>query len=608
MPAFQRFHISAFQRFSVSAFLSILAPLAAQETIFNHEPDPKSKARVEVVALFNTPPPNGFLPVRITVNNPGEQEGEISFTSTSSDGSYGGNGSEMTSSFSIKAAPEKTTRHDILIPCTTVLNYGGQQSISLQMSGFLGSSRGGVNVTYNDEQPAVLLSEPLYTPNASSLDAEAGSRHSSSGRYSGSSSFAGKFDARELPEDWRAYSGYDGIAMTDTDWGNASPGARNAILRWNRLGGELVIYALSSSSDFASLGIAPDAKGVRAAERSFGQVTVVPIAPDLKLDPGPTVSRFFHSRPGTASAKLPALSQSIRDDFDRAWPLQIAFGEQGYNYGLFILILVAFGIVVGPVNLFVFAKSGRRHRLFITTPVIALATSALLVALIILIDGFGGRGMRTVLMEVRPDDGENSAYIYQEQISRTGVLLGGGFEVAEPALVTPVPIDSSQWARLTRTNGGGGMRYETLVRDGKLEADGDWFQSRSEQGQLVRAIVPTRGRIEARSSTGPPDFLSTFDFPIETLYYHDGNGGIWRADGITPGKAFTCQEVNSTEWNVFIVDAMKNLTPRARTFGTLGVRPKHFVAVTTAAPGIETLKGIDWQTTRTYITGPVAQP
>jgi hypothetical protein len=591
------------------ALALLVAPLAAQETIFNHEPDPKSKARVEVVALFSAPPPNGFLPIRITVNNPGEQEGELNFTTTSNDGSYGGNGSEMTSSFSIKAAPGKTTRHDILVPCTTVLNYGGRQSVGLQMSGFLGSSAGNVNATYNDQQPAVLLSEPLYTPNASSLDAQANSRHGSSGGYrGGSSTFSGKFDARELPEDWRAYSGYDGIAMTDTDWGNASPGARNAILRWNRLGGELVIYALSSSSDFASLGIAPDAKGVRAAERSFGQVTVVPIGTDLKLDPGPTVSRFFDSKSGTNTAKLPSLSESIRNDFDSSWPLQIGFGEQGYNYGLFILILVAFGIVVGPVNLFVFAKSGRRHRLFITTPVIALVTSALLVGLIILIDGFGGRGMRVVLMEVRPDDGENSAYIHQEQISRTGVLLGGGFEVTEPALVTPVPLESSQWARLTRNNSGGGMRYETLVRDGKLEVDGDWFQSRSEQGQMVRAIVPTRGRIEARNDAGPPSFLSTFDFPIETLYYHDGNGAVWRADGITPGKAFTCQEVNEADWKNFNAEALRSLTNRAREFGTLDRRPKHFIAVTTAAPGIETLKGIKWQSTRTYITGPVAQP
>jgi hypothetical protein len=590
---------------SALALILLASPLAAQETLFNHEPDPKSKMRVEAVALFSTPPPNGFLPVRVTVNNPRDQEAEISFSSTSGDDSISGNGSELTSTFTIKAAPGKTTRHDLLVPCTTVLSNGGDQSVELRMSGDFGTNRGSVSTSYMDEQPALLLSEPLYTPNASMLDAAASS-HFSGGYRGGSSTFSGKFDARELPEDWRAYSGYDGIALTDADWSKASPGARNAILRWNRLGGELVIYALSSTSDFATLGIASEAKGVRAAERSFGQATVEYIAPDLKLDPAPTLSRFL------GSARLPALGKSIREDFGGAWPLQREFGEQGYNYGLFILILVAFGIVVGPVNLFVFAKSGRRHRLFITTPIIALATSALLVALIILIDGFGGRGMRTVLMEVRPDDGENTAYIFQEQISRTGVLLGGGFEVADPALITPVPLGNSQWARLTQSNGGGGMRYEVLVRDGKLQVDGDWFQSRSEQGQLVRAIVPTRGRIEARSDGGPPTFLSTFDFPVETLYYRAPGGGLWRADKITPGKAFTCQEVlegSAGEHALFFAKAIGSFSPRhQKALAPLVNREGHFVAVTTEAPGIETLKGIKWQTTRTYITGPIAQP
>ncbi len=603
MPAFQRFHIPAFQLFSVSAFLSILAPLAAQETLFNHEPDPKSKMRVEAVALFSTPPPSGFLPVRVTVHNPREQEVEINFTSKSSDGSYSGEGSELASSFTITAAPGKTTRHDLLVPCTTVLN-GGEQSVEIRMSGAFGSNSGSVSTSYMDDQPALLLSEPLFTPNASMLDAEASSHYS--GGYRGSATFSGKFDARELPEDWRAYAGYDGIDLTDTDWGNASPGARNALLRWNRLGGELVIHALSSSTDLSTLGIAPDAKGIPTADRSFGRISIVPVGSDLKLDAPATLSRHF------SSSRLPALGKSIRDDFGGGWQLHAEFGEQGYNYGLFILILVAFGIVVGPVNLFVFAKSGRRHRLFITTPVIALATSALLVLLIILIDGFGGRGARAVLMEVRPDDGENSAYIYQEQISRTGVLLGGDFELADPALITPVPIAASQWARLTQGNAGGGMRYEVQVRDGKLAVDGDWFQSRSEQGQFVRAVVPTRGRIEARGNAGPPTFVSTFEFPVETLFYLAPDGGLWRADKIEPGKAFTCQEVMGTgigEHGVFIAKATNSFAPRTRAaFTPLAERRGHFVALTTEAPGIDTLEGINWQTTRTYITGPVAQP
>lgn len=412
-----------------------------------------------------------------------------------------------------------------------------------------------------------------------------------------------------MPEDWRAYSGYDGLGMTDADWTALTPGARNAILRWNRLGGQLVIYAVSSSTNFATLGISDKAAGVTQADRSFGNVSLFPIGTDLKLDPAETIGIF------TKSDNLPTVLESVRGDF-LSWPLKSHLTKQGYNSSLFILILVAFGVLVGPVNLFVFAKSGRRHRLFITTPLIALGTSAVLVALIILIDGFGGRGVRIQLMEIRPDDGDNSAYIFQEQVSRTGILMDKSFTVSEPAAITPVVISGhdNQWARLTDENWGEGMRYEAEFRNGKLEASGDWFLSRSEQGQLLRGIVPTRGRIEARSLTGQPSFMSTFDFPIETLYFRDSSGGCWKALNVEPGKAFSCTQVDESEVKGFTAEAGKQLSQRSskallRTGGTpLSERPNHFIAFTSAAPGIETFEGIDWQMTQTYITGPIVQP
>jgi len=596
---------------SRALLISILfaAPLAAQENLFIHVPDPKSKTKVEAVALFSRPAPGGFLPVRVSINNAGEQDGSIDLKTTAGDGSFGDEGGEMTSSFKLDAPAGKSTSHDILIPCNTLLNFGhgrgGSAVVNVSMSGAFGSNAGGLNTNYSDDQPAVLLSESLYTPNASLLDAEVGKRSSS--HYG--IAFAGKFSPNGMPEDWRAYSGYDAVGMTDSDWGTLTPGARNAILRWNRLGGQLVIYAVSANSDLATLGIATAAAGERSALRSFGSVAILPAAPALALEAVSTVDLFSNNK-----GILPPLNSSIRTDFSsHSWPLQIEFGNEVYNYGLFIIILIGFGILVGPVNLFVFAKSGRRHRLFITTPIIALGTSVLLVALIILIDGFGGRGKRVALMEIRPDDGENSAYIYQEQISRTGVLLGGGFALTEPAAITPVPLSAnSQWSRLTDQNNGGGMRYDARLRDGKLEVDGDWFQSRSEQGQLLRAVIPTRGRIEIRSSAGPPSMLSTFGFPITTLYYLDESGGYWCAEKIEPGKVFTCRVAQPLEIATFSSQAIGSFSTRSG----IALKPlllnerggRHFMALTESAPGIETFKGIDWSLTRTYITGPVTKP
>ncbi|QJE98748.1 hypothetical protein [Luteolibacter luteus] len=593
------------------------APLAAQENLFIQAPDPKLKVRIEADALFNRPSPGGFVPVRISVNNGSDQTGKLEISTTCTTGGFD-NGSTLNSTFTLEAPAEQATLHDILVPCPSLLDYSrgdGTVTMNLRMSGTFGTASGSLSATYSDGQPAVLLSEPLFTPNASSLDNElqtGGSSGSPHYRHMsrGAEVFAGRFTATKMPEDWRAYSGYDGLGMTDKDWTDMTPGARNAILRWNRMGGQLVIYALSSSSNLASLGIS-EGSTAKEADRSFGTISIVPVNPaDLKLDPAATVKLF------DSTSNLPTVISSVRDDFRGSWPLKTTFGEQRYNYTLFILILVAFGVLVGPVNLFVFAKSGRRHRLFITTPLIALGTSVLLVGLIIIIDGFGGRGARVVLMEVRPDNGENSAYIMQEQVSRTGVLTGAAFTVTEPAAITPVVLDSgnNQWARLTDQNWGNGMRYEANFRDGKLQVSGDWFQSRSEQGQLVRAVIPTRGRIEARSLAGTPSLLSTFEFPVKSLYFRDASGGTWFAENIEPGKAFTCTSIDPSVMEGFVNDAANQLSQRARKAliknkdNSLPSRPNHFIAFSEKAPGIETYDGIDWQETRTYITGPIAQP
>jgi hypothetical protein len=184
--------------------------------------------------------------------------------------------------------------------------------------------------------------------------------------------------------------------------------------------------------------------------------------------------------------------------------------------------------------------------------------------------------------------------------------------VSEPAAISPVPLASSQWSRLTDRNNGGGMRYEASLRDSKLEVEGDWFQSRSEQGQLVRAIVPTRGRIELRNASGPPSLISTFDFPIEKIYYRDNADVYWCAEGIERGKAFNCREAQPTEVLSFVNEAKAKLTTRSRDalekLSPVERGGRHFIAVTTEAPGIESFKGIDWKETKTFITGPVATP
>ncbi len=579
----------------------MLAPiLPAQENLFIQTPPathPKDKTRIEVESLFSMAPPTGYLPVRVTVVNQRKSDGRLRFRCVSESG-YEPEDSAMESEFSLDSPAGTAVSSDLLVPLTTRYATSGYEgaSLSLSMSGSFGGNSGSLSCNFHPDGPAILMSEPLFTPNSSALDAQLNSTRS--GGY-GSYNFAARFTASKLPEDWRAYSGYDVMMLTDSDWSAVPPGAKAAILQWVRLGGLVSIYRQTGAT-FASLGIEPEGSGDKTGY-GLGRIELFDLSGGKPSFNAAKTVTHYHT-----GSSVEGINESITDDYSSTWPLQDEFGKQKFDYAIFIIVLIAFGVLVGPVNLFVFAKSGMRHKLFITTPIISIATSILLIGLILLRDGTGGRGARIALVEVRPESGENRAYVVQEQISRTGVLLGGAFEIEEDAAITPVPITDSAWARLTPGAGGAGMRFTADFSEGGMKVSGDWFQSRSEQGQLIRAVVPTRGRIELKGTGGAPTFVSTYDFPVERLYYADRSNGFWLVRDLEAGKAATGTQISEAEYKSAVSDESRRLARRQREqLNRVSKRTDHYVAIATEAPAIETFDAINWKETRTILTGPV---
>ena len=562
-----------------------LSSLHAQETLFRQVADTKTDTHIEAMALFSNPSLGGYHPVRITISNNQKIPHKV-FLNFNDTSNYS-QGISASSSFSFEAPPGDVVVRDILVPLTVQNGDHNYPSFSVQLSGTMGKAQGSASPIFTPTHPCILLSEALYTPNGSALDTEAASRGSSG--YGGSRNFSSKFDPKRLPDDWRAFSGFDTIMLTEADWADVPPGPRNAITSWVRLGGQLVVYATGDPTP-ASLGLPEDP--------GFGESLIESIASDLRLNAGDTVNLAYNKR--ATKHRL----ASISSDFNSTWPLQKSFGEKSFNYILFVLILLAFGILVGPVNLFVFAKSGRRHRLFVTTPLISVGTSLILIALIIFEDGFGGNGTRLTLMEVRPDGNQNAAFIQQEQFSRSGVMTSPSFTVETPALIAQTPLASSRWARFTSGYGSSGS-YDLQPTSGGLFASGDWFQSRSEQGQLITAVVPTRGRIEATNEPGT--IVSTFDFPIETLLYRDPDGQWLRGENIGKGKPTKLTPVDPTMVQPILNDTAKRFTDRNNAFlRRVSDRNDSYIAFAKQAPAVETHPGIDWQSD-TVITGPIAR-
>lgn len=580
---------------------------SAQNELINRTYDPKTNTKIVITALHGSLPATGYMPVRVTLHNGTPIKRRWTFRFTSSDLGYVNDGNEVRSNFSAECDAEQSLSFDFLVPLVTAFQMGYPTSTNLDVtvsSPTLPTVSRSMETLCDPSWPSVILSDTLFTINGSSL-AKATEKLLSAGSHGGSTSipFGGQFNPKRMSNDWRAYTGYDACLLTDNDWRDLGPGARSALLQWNRMGGSLVIYTTSPGTDCNSLGIRGTPAGTRETTRSWGAVRILNIASNHALASDKTV-KFVAKDLHHATGRLRL--DTLRSDFGASWPLQNAFGTKTAHIVLFILVLIAFGILVGPVNLFVFAKSGQRHRLFVTTPIISVGASLLLIVLILFQDGFGGRGQRLLLLEVRPDDGENAAYLCQEQIARTGVLLGTSFKTSEPGFISPVLIDESRWARVTVRNEGGSGRYTVVVQEDGLDVAGDWFQSRSEHGHLVEAARPTRGRIQFVPGTPEPVVTSTFEFPLDTLYFIDNNGQFWTATDVEQGRSTTLSSAPEPQFDAWFARQQGRFSNQNRKRLELtGSRRGHFVATSAAVPAVETLRAINWRKTDAVLTGPV---
>jgi hypothetical protein len=117
-------------------------------------------------------------------------------------------------------------------------------------------------------------------------------------------------------------------------------------------------------------------------------------------------------------------------------------------------------------------------------------------------------------------------------------------------------------------------------------------------------VIPTRGRIETTATPGT--LVSTFDFPLDSLYFLDEQRQWHRAGNIATGKPFTLTPVTPAEAEAVLTREANAFTARNRQLlNNAALRTGHFVAITRQAPAIETLPGIRWQQTDTVITGTI---
>jgi hypothetical protein len=341
-------------------------------------------------------------------------------------------------------------------------------------------------------------------------------------------------DMTQAPEDWRGWTGFRNLLLTEGEWQGLAGGRRKALLDWAATGGRAgVLVADRAAERLDRLGF--PAAGPDGRRRiGAGEIVVVPW--DGTTLKAKEVEEFLAGRT-TLENELgdyhPASKSSAgRSPFGATGPAgggwEPGFGRLFDRFGLRLLpvgpilaFLAVFGLVAGPLNVMVLAGTGRRSRMFWTTPAISLAATGCLLALMFLRDGVGGSGSRRVLGLLAPE--QNALAIIQEQFSRTGVLLGSSFAIAEPAWLEPLgPRDDQS---------------EFIEADGRTRR-GDWFRSRADQAFLATAVRPSRARIELvpGADSAPPAVISSIEVPLARVFVIDEEGRYWSADDVGTGE------------------------------------------------------------------------
>jgi|GEM_PF-1748468 len=532
------------------------------------ETEPGSGITIEVKSVLENSLSTPATPLQITISNRSPATGSWNFRFDSS------GSAQTTTVINMKVEAGQTRTFPVLVRSGRSGNYSSVQGRA-DGTGVIRARFGISSKSYSSDTEPWIIGDELAGRTIKPLEEKL--------KKPGRNLSVSEASARLLPGQWTGLAEIGKMVLTEREWSALPPEVRGAVRQWVGSGGELLVASKNSGTfSWRDFGLEEGSGPLR-----YGLGSVRSIPWDGKdVDP-------------SLLAPL-ALKKWPRKSVESTWTLLREIGKLNINPTLIFFSVLAMAALLGPVNLFVLAPAGRRHRLFVTTPALSLGCSALLVVGILVKDGTGGRGERAVLLHLLP--GSHEAIVIQEQASKTGLLLSKTFSLDPQTVIWEVPRDGR-----TEWNGGlqSGGSY-SCVEGSRSEYSGDWFQSRSIKVHRLQAVTPTRAAVTVvgRDATGAPQVVSSFTQTLTDVVFKDGEDRWWRAPSLRTGEKTTlaretareCVAVASRASESFEAN-VRELIETAHGSGAGFGRANHFYGTLADAEGlaIPTLDSIRWR-------------
>lgn len=571
---------STLQRLLAAISLGLLfstAPAGAENILPSPRFLPGSGIAMRITNFYEEIPPFGFLPLRVEVKNPSAVERTWRFQTVHSQASI--RTTQYVTSLTVEAGSERT--FDLLIPLSPQATPSTRYSnLMISVTGYAvadgttseHSSGGGRPPT-----PFLGMGEALAVKNWGPLQDRMEKKHSKS--LDGSA-----IDPVLIPADWRGLAGFAALIFTEAEWRRIPAAPRNAIQDWIVQGGQLVLCHAGPSAP-------PDLPS--AGPAGSGTISHWPLGDDLVDRSAKFLQAPFFS-PATEALQ----------SYSWEWRPAKAVGRPEPPQALIMTFVIAFAVVIGPLNFMVFAPLGRRHRLFWTTPLLSLGASIVMGVFIVLSEGFGGTGRRFEAELSLPD--LRKSVLWQEQVSRTGVLTSRSFTLSEPALMLPIGLKQTSEAPHS-PHSDRGISYAL----NGAQWSGDWFRSRTTQAQALTSVLPARGKLEISTGVdGTPSVQSSFAQELREVWYFDASGQAWKGAGAKPGGKLPLVRADDKGfiawWRRAIEPAGPMVRGRAEGYAKENRAGKFFASTAIPQP-IGSLAAIRWNDAEGVIFGQTAQ-
>lgn len=355
-------------------------------------------------------------------------------------------------------------------------------------------------------------------------------------------------EVEKWPSHWLAFSGYDVVVMTADEWERATQTIKVALRRWSMAGGRLVMLdaGLQEGTNQKALYSLGDLSRVAG----FGEVHGLETAQDPTVVSRRLVNLLngdeMHKKNEPSIPLLAGLKDGVRefhneDDhphhhfynrenedgggFNRFF--QIVEGARA-PVGLVILVLTAFVILAGPVNLAILSKKGKRAWFLWTLPAISFVTSGL-----VFIVAFFGEGVRP---KIRID-----SVTLLNQGTQEAVSIGG---LAIYAPVAPSRLEFSGNTEATplvdRNSSDSGSARRVEWQDGGAQwFTGKWVASRIPAHFALRKAEHREERIQVDWSGEKPTIVNGLGVELDEITLCSPDGTIFKGKSIPAGAKST---------------------------------------------------------------------